>query len=43
MAHRATDDRFILVVEADDPKFNAQVTSEHMKSVGAGTVEVVIG
>ena len=42
-AHRATDDRFILVIEADDPKFNPQITSEHMKSVGAGTVEVVIG
>jgi hypothetical protein len=43
MAHRATDDRFILVVEADDPKFNPQITVEHMKSVGAGTVEVVVG
>jgi Protein of unknown function (DUF3341) len=43
MAHRATDDRFILVIEADDPKFNPQVTTEHMKSVGAGTVEVVVG
>lgn len=43
MAHRATDDRFILIVEADDPKFNPQMTSEHMKSVGAGTVEVVVG
>lgn len=42
-AHRATDDRFILLVEADDPIFNAQLTSEHLKSVGAGTVEVVIG
>jgi hypothetical protein len=43
MAHRATDDRFILVIEADDPKFNPQATVEHMKSVGAGTVEVVVG
>ena len=43
MAHRASDDRFILVVEADDPKFNPQITAEHMKSVGAGTVEVVVG
>lgn len=42
-AHRATDDRFILVIEADDPKFNPQLTSEHMKSVGASSVEVVIG
>ncbi|HVO96691.1 MAG TPA: DUF3341 domain-containing protein [Bryobacteraceae bacterium] len=43
LAHRATDDRFILIVEANDPKFNPQVTSEHLKSVGAGTVEVVVG
>ena len=43
MAHRATDDRFILVIEANDPKFDAQATVEHMKSVGAGTVEVVVG
>jgi hypothetical protein len=43
LAHRATDDRFILVVEADDPIFNPQLTSEHLKSVGAATVEVVIG
>ena len=43
MAHRATDDRFILIIEADDPKFNALITAEHMKSVGAGTVEVVAG
>lgn len=43
LAHRATDDRFILVVEADDPKFNPQITVEHLKSVGAGTVEVVVG
>jgi hypothetical protein len=42
-AHRATDDRFILLVEADDPIFNPQLTSEHLKSVGADTVEVVIG
>jgi len=42
-AHRATDDRFILLVEADDPIFNPQLTTEHLKSVGADTVEVVIG
>ena len=34
---------FYAKIEADDPKFDAQVTSEHLKSVGAGTVEVVIG
>jgi hypothetical protein len=42
-AHRATDDKFILVIEANDPKFDAQKASEDMKSVGAQTVEVVIG
>jgi Protein of unknown function (DUF3341) len=42
-AHRATDDKFLLVVEADDPKFDAEETAAHMKSVGAQTVEVVIG
>src|SRR5271168_2831189 len=38
-AHRATDDRFLLVIEADDPKFHPQETVEHMKSVGAAAVE----
>lgn len=42
-AHRATDDRFLLVIEADDPKFNPQTAAEHLKSVGASTVEVVEG
>ncbi len=42
-AHRATDDKFILVIEADDPKFDAQKSVEHLKSVGAQTVEVVEG
>jgi len=42
-AHRATDDRFLLVIEASDPKFNAQLSAEHLRSVGAGTVEVVEG
>jgi hypothetical protein len=42
-AHRATDDKFILVIEANDPKFDAQKASEDMKGVGAQTVEVVIG
>src|ERR1700723_1011871 len=41
--HRASDDRFVLVIEAKDPKFDAQRTAEHLKSVGAGTVEVVVG
>jgi hypothetical protein len=42
-AHRATDDKFLLVVEADDPIFDAQATSAHMRSTGAELVEVVIG
>jgi hypothetical protein len=42
-AHRATDDKFLLVIEADDPKFHPQQTVEHLKSVGAADVEVVEG
>ena len=42
-AHRASDDLFILVVEANDPKFDPQRTAEHLRSVGAGDVEVVEG
>lgn len=42
-AHRATDDKFLLVIEADDPKFHPQQTVEHLKSVGAAEVEVVEG
>jgi hypothetical protein len=42
-AYRASDDRFLLIIEADDPKFDAQRTVEHLKSVGAAAVEVVEG
>ena len=42
-AHRASDDRFLLVVEANDPKFDAQKTAEDMRRVGAHDVEVVEG
>jgi len=42
-AHKASDDRFLLVIEADDPKFHPQESAEHLRSVGAGTVEVVEG
>jgi len=42
-AHRVSDDRFLLVIEADDPKFDAQKSAEHLRSVGADTVEVVEG
>lgn len=41
--HKASDDRFLLVIEADDPKFDAQKSAEHLRSVGAGDVEVVEG
>ncbi len=43
MAHKASDDRFLLVIEADDPKFEPAKAVEHLKSVGASTVEVVEG
>lgn len=42
-AHRASDDLFLLVIEANDPKFDPQRTVEHLRSVGAGDVEVVEG
>ena len=42
-SHRATDDRFLLVIEADDPKFDPQKSAEHLRSVGAAEVEVVEG
>jgi hypothetical protein len=42
-AHRASDDRFLLVIEAEDPKFSAQQCVEHLKGVGAASVEVVEG
>lgn len=42
-AHRVTDDRFVLVVEADDPKFDADKTAADLKSLGAQDVEVVVG
>ena len=41
--HRSSDDRFLLIVEADDPKFDAQKTAQDMRSVGANAVEVVEG
>ena len=42
-AHRVTDDKFLLVIEASDPKFDAQKSAEHLRSVGASEVEVVEG
>lgn len=41
--HRSSDDRFLLVVEADDPKFDALKTAADLKDVGADEVEVVVG
>jgi hypothetical protein len=43
LAHRATDDKFLLIIEADDPKFDAQRSVADLESVGAHTVEVVEG
>jgi hypothetical protein len=42
-SHRATDDRFLLLVESDDPKFHPQKTAEDLRSAGASDVEVVEG
>ena len=42
-SHRASDDRFLLVIEAEDPKFDVQRSVEHLRSVGADDVEVVAG
>lgn len=42
-AHRASDDQFLLVIEAVDPKFDAQQCAEHLRRVGAADVEVVEG
>jgi hypothetical protein len=41
--YRASDDRFLLVIEADDPKFDPLKSVEHLRSVGADVVEVVEG
>lgn len=41
--HRFSDDKFLLVIEADDPMFSPVKSSDHLRSVGAGNVEVVEG
>ncbi len=38
---RATDDRFFVVIEADDPKFDLEETQGFLTSLGASHVEVV--
>ena len=42
-SHLATDDRFLLVIEANDPQFDAQKSAADLRSVGASEVEVVAG
>jgi hypothetical protein len=42
-AHGASDDRFILVIESDDPKFDPQQAAADLTGVGAENVEVVEG
>ncbi|MEO8096535.1 MAG: DUF3341 domain-containing protein [Acidobacteriota bacterium] len=41
--HRTSDDLFVLVVEADDPQFDARQTAIDLHAVGAQDVEVVEG
>src|SRR3712207_7424265 len=38
---RATDDRYLLVVDASDPKFDIEATPRLLQSLGAVNVEVV--
>ena len=38
---RATDDRFFIVVEATDPKFDPKATRDLLRRIGAATVELV--
>lgn len=38
---RATDDRFLVVIEADDPKFDVRATEEFLRSTGATAIEVI--
>jgi hypothetical protein len=38
---RATDDRFLLVIQANDPRFNAAECADFLRSVGAVSTELV--
>ncbi|MCP4145225.1 MAG: DUF3341 domain-containing protein, partial [bacterium] len=38
---RATQDRFFIAIEADDPKFNLEKTREMLVSLGSTAVEEV--
>jgi hypothetical protein len=42
-AHRSSDDRFLLVIEAEDPLFSPAKSADHLRGVGAADVEVVEG
>jgi hypothetical protein len=39
----ATDDGFLISIEADDAKFDAEKTAVFLKSIGASEVEVLRG
>ena len=38
---RATQDRFFIVIEADDPQFDARRTPEFLAGLGGGAVEPI--
>jgi hypothetical protein len=38
---RATDDRFFIVIDAGDPKYNETATLELLKSTGPASIETV--
>ena len=38
---RATDDRFFISIESDDPKFDAQASAQLLRDAGATAVETV--
>jgi hypothetical protein len=42
-SHLATDDQFLLVIEADDPIFSPAKSADDLRRVGAQEVEVVEG